>query len=71
MLRSQLGKFVGCTVNFPPGNLNLPEFPPLPLPPPAPVPRPVVVAPPPMASSMAAPAATRFFRIFDLVIETR
>ncbi len=47
VLRSQLGEYAGCTVNFPPAPLNLPQFPPLPLPP-APVvqtpsPPPVVV----------------------------
>ena len=49
ILRSQLGKFIGCTVNFPPGNLNLPAFPPPPEPPrPAtPPPAPVVIAPSP------------------------
>jgi hypothetical protein len=35
VLRIQLGKYVGCTVNFPPALVNLPDFPPLP-PPPAP-----------------------------------
>jgi hypothetical protein len=33
VLRSQLGNYVGCTMNFPPDLVNLPEFPPLPLPP--------------------------------------
>jgi hypothetical protein len=47
ILRSQLGKFIGCTVNFPPGNLNLPAFPPPPEPPQQPMtpPPPVVIAP--------------------------
>lgn len=35
LLRSQRGKFTGCTMNFPPASVNVPEFPPLP-PPPAP-----------------------------------
>ncbi len=35
VLRTQLGKYTGCTMNFPPGMVNLPDFPPLP-PPPAP-----------------------------------
>lgn len=39
VVRSQLGKFVGCMVNYPPGGLNLPEFPPLPKPAPAPPPK--------------------------------
>jgi hypothetical protein len=43
VMRSQFGKFIGCTVNFPPGELSLPAFPP----PPPPPPRPVVVIPPP------------------------
>jgi hypothetical protein len=49
ILRSQLGKFIGCTVNFPPGNLNLPAFPPPPEPPrlATPPPAPVVIAPSP------------------------
>lgn len=52
VLRSQLGKFVGCTVNFPPGHINLPPFPALPPPPPPPpsvsatVHAPGIVAPP-------------------------
>ena len=36
VLRSQLGQYTGCTVNFPPGMVNLPDFPSLP-PPPAPL----------------------------------
>jgi hypothetical protein len=51
VLRTQLGQYVGCTVNFPPGMVNVPEFPPLPAPvqtpPPAPPPAPVVNPPPP------------------------
>ena len=48
VLRSQQGKYVGCTVNFPPGELNLPPFPAWPEPP-----KPVVtitVAPTPAAA---------------------
>jgi hypothetical protein len=30
LLRTQRGKFIGSTVNFPPGALNIPPFPPLP-----------------------------------------
>ncbi len=43
VLRSLGGKYLGCTVNFPPGTINLPLFPP----PPSPVtnPPPRVVAP--------------------------
>jgi hypothetical protein len=29
VLRTQLGEYIGCTVNFPPGMVNFPEFPPL------------------------------------------
>ena len=36
LVRTQLGKYIGCTVNFPPGGLTIPPFPPLPLPPPPP-----------------------------------
>lgn len=61
VLRSQLGKFVGCTVSFPPGNLNLPSFPPLPVPPF--VPPPTEVPPP-----AAVPVATHPAPVPDLVI---
>ncbi|MGA2029168.1 MAG: hypothetical protein ABSG87_03745, partial [Verrucomicrobiota bacterium] len=30
VFRSQLGEYAGCTVSFPPAQVNLPEFPPLP-----------------------------------------
>lgn len=33
VLRSQLGKFVGCTLNYPPGAVSYPPFPELPKPP--------------------------------------
>ena len=46
VLRSQLGQFTGCTVNFPPGMVNLPDFPPLP-PPPAPAVAPANAPPSP------------------------
>jgi hypothetical protein len=53
LVRTQFGQFVGCTVNFPPGALNVPPFPPLPEPPKPimtnpPVVVPVVVKPPPV-----------------------
>jgi hypothetical protein len=32
VFRSQLGEYAGCTVSFPPAQVNLPEFPPLPEP---------------------------------------
>ncbi|HEX5398024.1 MAG TPA: hypothetical protein VFY06_03140 [Verrucomicrobiae bacterium] len=38
VLRTQLGKYAGSTMNFPPGMVSLPEFPPWPAPPPAPAP---------------------------------
>jgi fused signal recognition particle receptor len=47
VLRTQQGKFVGCTMNFPPANLNLPDFPPLPAPPKTNSPSAVVVKPAP------------------------
>jgi len=46
VLRSQLGEYVGCTVNFPPHPVNLPGFPPLPLPPAPPAPKPTNTPPP-------------------------
>jgi len=56
VFRTQLGKYAGCTMNFPPGMVNVPEFPPLPAPlvpvssqpappPPAPVIKPPIGAP--------------------------
>lgn len=53
VFRTQLGQYIGCTMNFPPGMVNIPEFPPLPAPPapaktspPVPKPAPVVKVPP-------------------------
>lgn len=53
VLRSQLGNYVGCTVDMPPELVGFPPFPPLPQPaveptnaPPPPPPPPVVEAPP-------------------------
>jgi hypothetical protein len=40
VLRTQLGQYVGCTVNFPPTPMNFPPFPPLPPPPEPPAPKP-------------------------------
>ena len=55
VLRSQLGQYTGCTVNFPPGMVNLPDFPPLP-PPPAPlVTNPVAPMNPPPATRPPTP----------------
>jgi hypothetical protein len=45
VLRAQLGKYAGCTVDFPPAGVDFPDFPPLPPPPPPPVP----TNPPPAA----------------------
>jgi len=52
VLRSQFGQYAGCAINFPPGLVTLPEFPPLPAPPapaktppPAPPPAPAVKPP--------------------------
>ena len=50
VLRSQLGQFTGCTVDFPPGMVGLPDFPPLPLPPP-----PAPANPPPAPTSSLTP----------------
>ena len=33
VFRTQLGQYAGCTMNFPPGMVSVPEFPPLPAPP--------------------------------------
>jgi hypothetical protein len=56
VLRTQQGEYIGCTVNFPPGMVNFPEFPPPPAPEPAPAPASKHVAtPPPPAPSNPAP----------------
>jgi hypothetical protein len=59
VVRTQNGEFVGATVNLPPGNLDLPPFPPLPEAPvttaPAAPPAPPVVAPPPPAAPAPPP----------------
>lgn len=48
VLRTQLGKYVGCTVGYPPNDINFPPFPELPPPVPvkAPVKAPVAALPP-------------------------
>src|SRR5487761_2032399 len=47
VLRSQQGKYVGCTVSYPPQLVSFPQFPPLPpLPEPPPAPKPVPAPPP-------------------------
>jgi len=50
VLRMQSGKYAGCTLNFPPGMVSLPDFPPpltppAPPAPPAPTPAPVIKPP--------------------------
>jgi hypothetical protein len=48
VLRTQRGEYAGCSVGFPPGPINVPDFPPLPAPEPPPLPAPAnppVVAP--------------------------
>ena len=45
VLRTQLGQYAGCTMNFPPGMVSVPEFPPPPAPP-APVSTPPLAPPP-------------------------
>ncbi len=52
VLRSQLGKFTGCSVGLPPSPLDYPQFPPLPLPPP---PAPKLNNPPPPAPVITGP----------------
>jgi hypothetical protein len=56
VLRTQLGQYSGCTMNFPPGMVNIPEFPPLPAPtsPPAPA----KPSPPPKPAPMVKPPPT-------------
>jgi hypothetical protein len=49
-LRAQQGKYVGCTVSYPPEQVSLPQFPPLP-------PPPVVPKPAPVVAPVVAPAA--------------
>jgi hypothetical protein len=54
VLRSAAGKYLGCTVNFPPGAINLPPFPP---PPPVTNPPPRVFVPvKPAPAPVAAPS---------------
>jgi hypothetical protein len=53
VFRTQLGQYTGCTMNFPPGMVNIPEFPPPPAPPapvnpPPPEPPPAPVVKPPV-----------------------
>lgn len=50
LLRTQQGKFTGCTVNFPPSEINVPAFPAWPEPP-----KPVVDLPPPAPAPVPAP----------------
>lgn len=55
ILRSQLGSYVGCTVNFPPSPVSLPQFPPFPEPAPAPPPKIINAPPKPAPIPQAAP----------------
>jgi hypothetical protein len=55
LLRSQLGKFSGCAMSFPPEPLNIPEFPPLPAPPPRPALKPVNPPTPPATTEVVPP----------------
>lgn len=50
LLRSQQGKYIGCTVSYPPQLVSFPNFPPLPTPPSAPKPLPI---PPPLPAVVA------------------
>ena len=45
VLRTQLGQYAGCTMNFPPGMVSVPEFPPPPAPP-TPISAPPLAPPP-------------------------
>lgn len=54
VFRTQLGKYAGCTMNFPPGMVNVPQFPPLP-PPPAPVNTPPPAPPAPVVKPALGP----------------
>ena len=62
VLRTQLGQYTGCTMNFPPGMVSIPEFPPLPAPPAPPAPTnpppptpPTPTNPPPPAPEVKPP----------------
>jgi len=78
ILRSQLGKIIGCSVNFPPGGLTVPLFPPPPAPPPPPPPvtnNPAPMsAPPPVAPVASGPdlviVGTRVGTNFDMLMKT-
>jgi hypothetical protein len=48
VLRTQFGQYAGCTINFPPGMVSVPEFPPPPAPVSTPPPSAPVVKPPPI-----------------------
>jgi hypothetical protein len=48
LVRTLSGKYIGCTVNFPPGTLNIPPFL-------APPPKPVTVPPPPVVIAPTKP----------------
>ena len=58
VMRAQFGRYVGCTVDFPPDQVDFPDFPPLPEPPPPPAPtnQAPVSTPPPPAPSVVVPS---------------
>src|SRR5882724_4070427 len=55
VLRTQLGRYVGCSVNYSPGMVSLPEFPPLQQPQQRPSPEPLKTNAPARAPAPAAP----------------
>ena len=73
VLRAQFGKIIDCTLNFPPGALNLPAFPP---PPPPPVTnnptliRPVATASPAVAVPDLVIVGTKVGTNLDALVET-
>jgi hypothetical protein len=61
LIRTLSGKYIGCTVNFPPGTVNIPLF--LAPPPPAPATNPPPVPPPVVVPAKSAPVV-----VPDLII---
>lgn len=59
VFRTQLGQYTGCTMNFPPGMVSIPDFPPPPAPPapanPPPAAPPTPTNPPPPAPEVKPP----------------
>ena len=56
VFRTQQGQYTGCTMNFPPGMVSIPEFPPLPAPPAPPAPTNPPPPPPPTPTNPPPPA---------------